>query len=204
MDVTNAWNAPTPSVATPAFNAPQTPGAPPTPLYYHSQTPAGMSAPTPGVSSSDDPDLSQHYVVPELWLVDPELSNRRFYVVVKGTYNSNYRNGEYEGKQGIVQLVSNPQSVLSTTASQIAKVQFLGGEDAVDFLVEYLLPVAPTPDSAQQEQRQKFVVLDGPRKGEELSVQQFDESQCAVSKYQDDVIFDVPTDKLAKVYQPDA
>jgi hypothetical protein len=139
--------------------------------------------------------------VPELWLVDPALSHKKFYVVVKGTWRNNYRDGEYEGKQGIVQLVSNPRSVLDTNASQTAKVQFPDSEDAIDFLVEYLVPVPPTPDSVQQDQKQKFVVLDGPHKGEELSVQQFDESQCAVSKYQDDVIFDIPTDKLAKVYQ---
>lgn len=218
------------SAPTPAAHAP-TPGfaaatpAPVTPWGMAYETPGGVfgtqygesSAPTPGAPGGSylqhqAATFSKHFslslhvqlfnsqklAISQTWLVEPELQGQKFLVTVIGTRLSSppYRDGEYEGRQGYVDSVFNPQADFSTAHSQTAEVIFDNPPEKITFPIQYLAPVKP------DRMKDRVVALGGEHKGTQLTVQQIDSEECAVSKLQNGgVVFDINVEMLGKIHQ---
>jgi accessory colonization factor AcfC len=120
---------------------------------------------------------------------------------VKQTYLSGYRQGDYEKRRGYVVSVSNPQSALDTTAAREANVIFDGDDRTMvmAFAVEYLTPVQPAAV------KDMVLVLDGPRKGQILVVQDLvaEGPQCVVSSVPPGVMFEISKDILVQIKKPE-
>ncbi|KAF8558684.1 transcription elongation factor Spt5 [Imleria badia] len=96
-DASYSWSAPTPAAAPTPFSA-STPGA----SYPSVSTPRTMgsggfthSAPTPGVSTSDEDDSTP------TWLLDPAFQKKKVMVEITGTLGGWY-DGEYNGCKGFM------------------------------------------------------------------------------------------------------
>lgn len=159
----STWqNAPTPAVAaTPGIHLVQTPaytgaightpanvwGAPTIPA-----TPGDAMFPPDSRSSKDNEDsaclelsipLHTHHSLDldEKWVMDPILSNylSRIKVSIKGTRATQYLNGDYENKCGLVLAAQeNPDDL-----EQTARIRFEGGEER-SISIKYIRPQAPT------------------------------------------------------------
>jgi hypothetical protein len=146
--------------------------------------------PRPLGNNSFTPDIPMlpPFEVPQLWLKDPLFSNRPFLAEVRGFETGDGCGSELEGRRGCIECVFDANATFVYQES--AAVQ-----KKLPIPIRLLVPIPPS--------RTKDVVvpLEGPHKGETLTVREWGIERCVVHDKDSMVILDIPTDHLATLRQ---
>lgn len=120
------------------------------------------------------------------------MAEHAFWGQISGTYEADWWGGELEGVRGHIRGVLRLHTPDSSTATFAPTDETDIKHEQIAVPIVYLAPLPP------EGPKEKVVALDGNYKGRVVVVREWAEDKCVVSF--DGIIFDMETDKLARLY----